>query len=408
MITRRVLSRSAPIGLGLWLLLGPATALPATVSTSLVSVSLTGGAGNGPSFLDAVSPNGRYVLFDSRASNLVAGDTNGVQDVFLRDRTTGRTFRVSTGPAGRQANGRSLAAAVSPNGRFVAFTSTATNLTRLPDTNHIADVFLKDRATGLTHMVSFATNGAQFTQGFLTFGAVMAGNGRWVAFTHQRGDRWITYLRDRKAKTTRVIDHRMNTQPGAITPDGRYLALYREDDHGVPFQLQIRDLAASHEIEVPSSDDPRGGLLITPDASYVAYYGLNPTGMGTDVFRWHHGSKKSTAVLVEPSSFATESGLSSDGRYVAVNSDDPALVTGDTNNATDEFRRDLTMNQWLRTSLANTGAQLAGGGTGEGLPTATVSSVMTSDGSLVAFTTPSRAAPTDTNRFTDVYIRGPL
>ena len=127
--------------------------------TTRVSVSSTGGQANGGSTADAVSANGRYVLFDSQASNLVAGDSNGTRDVFLRDRVLGKTFRVSIGGGNRQANEASYGQALSTNARFVVFLSHATNLVT-GDTNGRPDVFVRDRRTGQVHRVSIPPGGA--------------------------------------------------------------------------------------------------------------------------------------------------------------------------------------------------------------------------------------------------------
>ena len=106
--------------------------------TTRVSVDSAGGQANGASaefgHSIGISADGRYVAFESRASNLVAGDTNGVSDIFVHDRETGVTERVSVDSSGNQGNGRSTMPAISANGRFVAFESAASNLV-LGDTN---------------------------------------------------------------------------------------------------------------------------------------------------------------------------------------------------------------------------------------------------------------------------------
>ena len=93
-----------------------------------MSVSSGGAQGNDSSFSPAISADGRFVAFDSVATNLVPGDTNGAADVFVRDRQTGTTRRVSVGPGGVQGNDVSVTPAISADGRFVAFESLATNL----------------------------------------------------------------------------------------------------------------------------------------------------------------------------------------------------------------------------------------------------------------------------------------
>jgi Tol biopolymer transport system component len=111
-------------------------------ATTRVSVSSAGQQGNGSSSGVAVSAGGRYVAFESGASNLVPGDTNGFEEVFVHDRETKTTTRVSVGAGGQQGNGHSRFPAVSADGRYVGFDSVASNL--VPgDTNAELDVFVR-------------------------------------------------------------------------------------------------------------------------------------------------------------------------------------------------------------------------------------------------------------------------
>jgi len=128
--------------------------------TNIVSVSFTGGMSDGYSGNPSVSADGRFVAFYSEATNLVSGDTNSTADVFVRDLETGTTERVSLSGDGVEANGASLHPSISPDGTFVAFHSYAANL--VPnDTNEAADIFVHDRETGETTRVSVATDGSQ-------------------------------------------------------------------------------------------------------------------------------------------------------------------------------------------------------------------------------------------------------
>jgi tricorn protease-like protein len=141
-----------------------------TGETSRVSVSSPthgNGAsvqGNRPSTHPSISDGGRFVAFSSQADNLVADDTNGAEDVFVHDRDTGKTTRVSVGSGGTQANGSSRDSSISADGRFVAFSSQADNLVA-DDTNIVADVFRHDRASGQTQRWSVASDGSQATLG---------------------------------------------------------------------------------------------------------------------------------------------------------------------------------------------------------------------------------------------------
>jgi Tol biopolymer transport system component len=130
--------------------------------TEMVSVSSTGAKGNGRSNGLALTPDGRLVAFSSTSANLVSGDTNGEFDIFVRDRQAGTTERVSVSSSGEQGNGRTLSPAISDDGRFVAFDSLADNLVD-GDTNGrwAWDVFVHDRLTGVTEMVSVSSAGVQ-------------------------------------------------------------------------------------------------------------------------------------------------------------------------------------------------------------------------------------------------------
>src|SRR6058998_2895537 len=131
-----------------------------TGTTERVSVDSAGNQGNGDSTDVALSADGRFVAFTSVAPDLVTGDTNGAMDVFVHDRQTGTAERVSVDSAGSQANGDSTDVALSADGRFVAFTSAAPDLVA-GDTNGAADVFVHDRQTGTTERVSVDSAGTQ-------------------------------------------------------------------------------------------------------------------------------------------------------------------------------------------------------------------------------------------------------
>jgi Tol biopolymer transport system component len=137
-----------------------------------------GSYGNGG---PTISAGGRYVAFTSDASNLVPGDTNETTDVFVRDRQAGVTRRVSVGAAG-QANGPSAAPAISADGRYVAFASDASNL--VPgDTNGTTDVFVRDLRLGVTRRVSVGAAGqGNGSSGGSASGPTISANGRYVAF----------------------------------------------------------------------------------------------------------------------------------------------------------------------------------------------------------------------------------
>ena len=150
-----------------------------TATTERVSVDSGGGQANGASFLGGMSADGRFVVFASTASNLVPGDTNGLRDVFIRDRQMGTTERVSVSSLGAEANADSFDASVSADGRFVAFESAASNLVT-GDTNGVSDDFVRDRQTGVTERVSVSSVGTEGNAGSL--GSTISADGRFVAF----------------------------------------------------------------------------------------------------------------------------------------------------------------------------------------------------------------------------------
>jgi Tol biopolymer transport system component len=165
----------------------------------------------GSSTQPAISADGRFVAFASEATNLVPGDTNGFADIFVHDTVKGTIQRVSVASGGAQAvGGHSFYPSISADGRFVAFNSDATNL--VPnDTNNSWDIFVHDRVTGTTRRVSAATGGAQADAGSAR--PSISADGRYVAFesgatnfvpddTNDLTDIFV-YDRERKS-TTRV------------------------------------------------------------------------------------------------------------------------------------------------------------------------------------------------------------
>ncbi len=162
-----------------------------TPSTIRASVGASGAEGNGLSSFASISGDGRFVAFQSSASNLVAGDTNGAMDVFVRDTCAGAagctptTVRVDVGTGGAEANGASDAPSISTSGRFVSFRSAATNLVA-GDTNALDDIFVRDTCLGVagcipsTTRVSVASDATQANAN--SFESAISGDGKFVAF----------------------------------------------------------------------------------------------------------------------------------------------------------------------------------------------------------------------------------
>jgi len=144
----------------------------------LISLTPGGDAGNGGSFNPAISADADAIAFRSEADNLVAGDTNARWDIFVRDRAAGTTTRVSVASDGSQGNHHSMEASISDDGRFVAFRSLASNLVT-DDDNNRADIFVHDRNTGQTAIVSRPPGGQADGH---SANPVISGNGQWIAF----------------------------------------------------------------------------------------------------------------------------------------------------------------------------------------------------------------------------------
>jgi Tol biopolymer transport system component len=228
---------------------------------------LTAGA-NGWSEEPSVSAHGRYVAFTSIASNLVRGDTNKLPDVFVRDVLTGKTTRASVTSAGRQGTGKrysngSNAPTISSDGRYVAFHSDMTNLVR-GDTNRIFDIFVHDRVTGKTQRVSVSSTGRQ-ANAESGGGESFSVDGRYVAFSslatnlvaRDRNDITDVFIRDLRKHRTRLVSLGLHGQGddaswvglgAAFTHDGRYILfaswaanLVPGDTNGVA-DVFVRDL----------------------------------------------------------------------------------------------------------------------------------------------------------------------
>lgn len=150
-----------------------------TNQTYLVSSSASGVVGNAKSWYGSISPDGKWVVFESQASNLVENDTNNSTDIFLKNIQTGEIQRISTNASSEQANFHSGDASFSADGRYVIFTSGASNLVE-GDTNGRADIFIKDLLTGGIQLVSTNSLG-QLANGSSSIASI-SDNGRYVVF----------------------------------------------------------------------------------------------------------------------------------------------------------------------------------------------------------------------------------
>lgn len=224
-------------------------------TTTRVSLGMHGNEAELPCWEPAISADGRTVAFVSYATNLGAGQTIGIQDVFVRDLVHDTLECVSVGPAGVMANHSSWAPSLSADGRFVAFYSQANNLVAM-DINGAHDVFVHDRQTGVTEIVSISTGGWQASGPSVT--CRISGDGRFVAFTSHAenlvpGDDNTdsdVFVRDRVTGTTElasqnslgVVGNEESDYPG-ISGDGRWVVFHSMSENlGSPDDEMSRDV----------------------------------------------------------------------------------------------------------------------------------------------------------------------
>jgi Tol biopolymer transport system component len=300
-----------------------------TGETTRVSISDSGLQGNGASGAAAISRDGRYVAFTSGASNLVAGDTNSTADVFIRDLRTGRTTRVDVDSHGRQTNRASDSwdPALSAHGRYVAFTSSASNLVA-HDTNNLADVFVRDLRTGRTTRVSVSSRGRQAAgdrSGNGSNAPSISANGRYVAF-HSAASNLV------HGDTNRVFD----------------IFVHDRKTH------QTRRVSVSNR-GAQANAESFGPPSISPDGRYVAFGSLASNLVAgdandtTDVFVY---DRRTGQVILASRNTGGEQGndgsanavgaFSADNAFLAFSSWSSNLVDGDTNGGPDAFVRRLS------------------------------------------------------------------
>ncbi len=335
--------------------------------TNRVSVASDGTEGDGLSSNASISDGGRYVAFESHATNLVEGDTNGFSDVFVHDTQTGQTIRVSVASDGTEGNSDSGFPSISADGRYVAFESRASNLVE-GDANGVGDIFVHDTQTGITNMVS-GGNGQ-------SFGASISADGRYVAFISVATDlvsgdtntKRDVFVRDRQSgETIRVSVASDGTEANgdsfsaAISADGRYVAFWSEatnlvsDDTNGFSDIFVHDTQTGQTIRVSVASDgtEADSYSVTPfisaDGRYVAFTSgatnLVPddTNGVDDVFV--HDTQTGITNRVSVASDGTEAddhsfnaSISTDGKYVVFSSSAANLVPDDTNDYDDVFR----------------------------------------------------------------------
>lgn len=347
--------------------------------TTLVSVDSAGNQGNNQSYSSAISADGRYVAFISEASDLVAGDTNGSPDIFVRDRLSGTTTRVSVNSAGGQSETIDYPLSnptMSADGRYVAFSSYASNLV-VGDTNSLRDVFVHDRQTGVTTRVSVDSGGGQAVGSGSDRPAISA-DGRYVAFgsgasnlvVDDTNGAYDIFVHDRQTGATTLVSVDSAGGQGnyisdfpAISADGRYVA----------FGSGASDLVAD-------------------DTNSVAdiFVHDRQTGVTSRVSVDSQGNQGDRDSFYFPA-------VSADGRFVTFASESSNLVAGDTNGVFDTFVHDRVSGATTRVSLDSTGRQVADG--------SFIYSSISADGRYVAFeSNASNLVTGDTNCVTDIFV----
>lgn len=348
-----------------------------TSNTWLASVTSAGVQGNSGSIAPNLSADGRYVAFESLASNLVVGDTNNAWDVFVHDRLAGTTVRVSVGAGGVQGDADSRRASISADGRFVAFASEATNLVA-GDTNGVSDVYLRDLLAGTTTRVSLSTGGAQGDGASLW--ASVSGDGRYVAFQSASTDLVAGDTNGaedvfRKDMLTGTL-LRVSVGTGGIQGNGPSVSpSISADGAFVAFQSSATNLVAGDTNAVEDVFVRDLALSQTARAS------VGPGGVQANNQSLLQGNRA----------------LSADGRFVAFDSFASNLVASDTNAGSDCFVRDRWTGLTERVSVTTAGAQAGGGSR---------SPTISGNGRYVVFeSSASTLVVGDTNLVYDVFLR---
>ena len=336
-----------------------------------LSVSSSEVQGNAKSLKPVPSADGTIITFQSEASNLVAGDTNGKLDIFVRNRTAGTTERASVSSSGAQANGESTYTSITPNGRYVIFQSTATNLSAV-DRNTFSDIYRRDRQTGQTVLVSVGLGGVA-ANGNSAYAASSA-DGRYIAFqslasnlvagdTNRQTD---VFVRDMVAGTTARVTATNGTAGNGfsgypdISDDGRYVAfISRAQNFASPDTSSFDDLFVHDRTTGVTTRLTKGvgnaqinGHTISPEISgngLVIVFGSEASNLVSgdtnrvaDVFTVN----RTTGIIRRMSVGAGgqqgaqrhfQQHISQDGASVVFSTASGNLVTGDTNGAQDVF-----------------------------------------------------------------------
>lgn len=285
-----------------------------------VSVSSVGAQANNRSSDPAISADGRYVVFSSLATNLVTGDTNGQEDIFLRDRTAGTTIRISVSSSGVAGNGLSDDPILSDDGRYLVYQSTATNLVT-GDTNAVRDIFLFDRVAATTSRLSLSSAGAQANAA--SNDPAISPDGSRVAF---ESDATNLVTGDTNAKQDvflRVITTGVTTRVSVTNAGAQGTG--RSSDPSLSIDGTIVAFTSSSASLVAGDTNGKDDIFVrNTTAGTTVRFSLSTSGAQAD-------------------NLSDNPSIAGDGRTVAFHSDATNLVTGDTNNLADVFVRGPAM-----------------------------------------------------------------
>jgi hypothetical protein len=403
-----------------------------TGETTRVSVDSNGVQQNGSSYGNgfSISADGRYATFISIATNLVPNDTNGALDVFLHDNQTGETTRVSVDSNGVQGNYSSGLASISADGRYVVFKSEATNLVAY-DTNSTTDTFLHDTQTGETTLVSRASDIQQTQSNAYSNSPSVSADGRYMTFisnatnliprdTNGKNDVFVQDTQTGDISRVSVATDGTETEEDSYTPsisaDGRYVvfesasySLVTNDPYGTR-DVFLHDAQTGETTLVSLASDgiTKGNYdsyqpSISSDGRYISFISdadnlvAGDTNGVADVFL--HDTQTGTTTRVSVDSTGVESAddsyrssISADGRYIAFISNATNLVAGDTNSVPDAFLHDTQTGITTRASVDSTGVE------GD---SSSVEVAVSDDGQYVIF---SSFASNLTSQFNDAYM----
>ena len=407
-------------------------------TTAVVSISTNGAPANGASRSSAMTPDGRFVAFVSAANNLVAGDTNRIPDVFLRDLQSGTTVRVSAGAVSTNAatpGGSSESPAITPDGRFIAFSSTATNL--VPGVRVIGDIYVRDLLAGTTTWASAGARNAALasiqSSNITCFSPAISDDGQYIAFEAGTNASAVgVILRYNLATSlTDVVHTNATVSTGPMedsrsldmTPDGRFIAFVANTNgnNGATTCLCVWD-AQSSAITLASAD--LNGQVsanticdwpaITPDGRYVAFLSsASNLTANTSTGGFHlyiRDLQAATTSLIDADTNgvgssigpATAPRLSADGRFAVFDSPDGSLIPNDRNRHNDIFIRDLVANS---TELISAHALTLASSSANG-PSSLSAPAISPDGRFIAFASEAdNLSLNDTNGCRDIFLK---